>query len=97
MDQLITFHKPNKKVRIEKIMDYLIPQTKHVISVSTWDASNVFYQTTARTQSITTFHIKDSSFTEFIEIDSTVIMIVIVVDIVELFRQLTRLIGSIHH
>jgi hypothetical protein len=40
---------------------------------------------------------KDSSFTKLIEIDSTVIMIVIVVDIVELFRQLTRLIGSIHH
>jgi hypothetical protein len=32
MDQLITFHKPNKKVRTEKMMDYLIPQTKHTIT-----------------------------------------------------------------
>jgi hypothetical protein len=30
MDQLIPFHKPNKKVRSEKMMDYLISQTKHV-------------------------------------------------------------------
>jgi hypothetical protein len=29
MDQLISFHKPNKKVTSEKMMDYLIPQTKH--------------------------------------------------------------------
>jgi hypothetical protein len=29
MDQLILFHKPNKKVRSEKKMDHLIPQTKH--------------------------------------------------------------------
>jgi hypothetical protein len=29
MDQLIPFHKSNKKVRNEKMMDYLIPQTKH--------------------------------------------------------------------
>jgi hypothetical protein len=29
MDQLIPLHKPNKKVRTEKMMDYLIPQTKH--------------------------------------------------------------------
>jgi hypothetical protein len=35
MDQLITFHKLNKKVSSEKMMDYLILQTKHVISVST--------------------------------------------------------------
>jgi hypothetical protein len=28
MDQLI-FHKPNKKVRSEKKMDHLTPQTKH--------------------------------------------------------------------
>jgi hypothetical protein len=28
MDQLILFHKPNKKVRSEK-MDHSIPQTKH--------------------------------------------------------------------
>jgi hypothetical protein len=33
MDQLNLFHKPNKKkVRSEKMMDYLIPQTKHLIS-----------------------------------------------------------------
>jgi hypothetical protein len=29
MDRLILFHKPNKKVRSEKKMDHLIPQTKH--------------------------------------------------------------------
>jgi hypothetical protein len=29
MDQLILFHKPNKKVRSEKEMDRLISQTKH--------------------------------------------------------------------
>jgi hypothetical protein len=29
MDQLIPFHKPNKKVSSEKIIDYHIPQTKH--------------------------------------------------------------------
>jgi hypothetical protein len=34
MDQLIPFHKPNKKVRSEKMMDYLIPQTKHAIRFS---------------------------------------------------------------
>ena len=33
MDQLIPFHKPNKKMRSEKMMDYLIPQTKHTINV----------------------------------------------------------------
>jgi hypothetical protein len=33
MDQLITFHKPNKKVRSENMMDYLIPQTKHAVNV----------------------------------------------------------------
>jgi hypothetical protein len=32
MDQLIPFHKPDKKVRSEKMMDYLISQTKHTIS-----------------------------------------------------------------
>jgi hypothetical protein len=26
IDQLILFHKPNKKLRSEKIMNYLIPQ-----------------------------------------------------------------------
>jgi predicted RNase H-like nuclease (RuvC/YqgF family) len=31
MDQLILFHKPNKKVRSEKKMDHFIPQTKHTI------------------------------------------------------------------
>jgi hypothetical protein len=34
MDQLILFHKPNKKVRSEKKMDHFITQTKHTISVS---------------------------------------------------------------
>jgi hypothetical protein len=29
MDKLIHSTKPNKKVRCEKMMDYLIPQTKH--------------------------------------------------------------------
>lgn len=29
IDQLITFYKPNKKVSNEKMMDYLIPRTKH--------------------------------------------------------------------
>lgn len=32
MNQLIIFHKSNKKVRSEKMMDYLIPQTKHAIT-----------------------------------------------------------------
>jgi hypothetical protein len=32
MDQLTTFHKLYKKVRSEKMMDYLIHQTKHAIS-----------------------------------------------------------------
>jgi hypothetical protein len=31
IDELILLHKPNK-VRSEKMMDYLIPQTKHAIS-----------------------------------------------------------------
>jgi hypothetical protein len=31
MDQPILFHKPNKKVRIEKKMDHFIPQTKHTL------------------------------------------------------------------
>jgi hypothetical protein len=31
MDQLILFHKPNKKVRGEKKIDQFIPQTKHTI------------------------------------------------------------------
>jgi hypothetical protein len=32
MDQLILFHKPNKKVRSEKKMNYFIPQTKHTLN-----------------------------------------------------------------
>lgn len=32
MDQLIPFHKPNKKMKSEKITYYLVPQTKHAIS-----------------------------------------------------------------
>jgi hypothetical protein len=32
MDQLILFHKPNKKVRSEKKIDHFIPQTKHTLS-----------------------------------------------------------------
>jgi hypothetical protein len=32
MDQLILFHKPNKKMRSKKKMDHLIPQTKHTLS-----------------------------------------------------------------
>jgi hypothetical protein len=31
MDQLILFHKPNKKVRSENKMDHFISQTKHTI------------------------------------------------------------------
>jgi hypothetical protein len=34
MDQLIPFHKPNKKVGSDKMMEYFISQTKHVISSS---------------------------------------------------------------
>jgi hypothetical protein len=33
MNQLILFHKPNKKVRSEKKIDHLIPQTKHTINL----------------------------------------------------------------
>jgi hypothetical protein len=33
IDQLIPFHKPNKKMRTEKMMDQLISQTKHHIYV----------------------------------------------------------------
>jgi hypothetical protein len=33
MDQLILFHKPNKKVRSENKMDHFISQTKHTIYV----------------------------------------------------------------
>jgi hypothetical protein len=32
--QLISFRKPNKKVRSEKMINYLVPQTKHVNSNS---------------------------------------------------------------
>lgn len=31
MNQLILFHKLNKKVRSKKMMNYLIPQTKNAI------------------------------------------------------------------
>jgi hypothetical protein len=31
MDQLIPFHKLNKKLRSEKIIDHLISQTKHTL------------------------------------------------------------------
>jgi hypothetical protein len=34
IDQLISIYKPNIKIRSEKMMDYLISQTKHVIYVS---------------------------------------------------------------
>jgi hypothetical protein len=30
MDQLNSFHKPNKKMRSEKMMDWTIPQTKQL-------------------------------------------------------------------
>jgi hypothetical protein len=33
MDQLILFHKPNKKMINEKKMDHFISQTKHTINV----------------------------------------------------------------
>jgi hypothetical protein len=33
MDQLILFHRQNKKVRNEKKMDHFIPQTKHTFRV----------------------------------------------------------------
>jgi hypothetical protein len=33
IDQLILLHKPNKKVRSKKMMDYIISQTKHHIIV----------------------------------------------------------------
>jgi hypothetical protein len=33
IDQLILFHKPNKKVRSEKMVEYFISQTKHTINV----------------------------------------------------------------
>jgi hypothetical protein len=34
MDQLILFHRPNKKVRSEKKMNHFISQTKHPLNVS---------------------------------------------------------------
>jgi hypothetical protein len=37
MDQLILFHKPNKKVRSKKKMNHFIPQTKHTIRFSGYD------------------------------------------------------------
>jgi hypothetical protein len=33
MDQLILFHKPNKKVRSEKKIDHFITQTKHTLTI----------------------------------------------------------------
>jgi hypothetical protein len=38
MDQIILFHKPNKKVS-EKKMDHFIPQTKHTINLTHDDFS----------------------------------------------------------
>jgi hypothetical protein len=35
MDQLISFHKTNKKARGENLMDYFISQTKH--SIKDWN------------------------------------------------------------
>jgi hypothetical protein len=35
MDQLILFHKPNKKVRSEKKMDHFITRTEHTIILTT--------------------------------------------------------------
>lgn len=32
MDELIPFHKPNYKVRSDKMIDFLNPQTKHAIN-----------------------------------------------------------------
>jgi hypothetical protein len=32
MDQLILFHKPNKKARSEKKIGHFIPQTKHTLT-----------------------------------------------------------------
>jgi hypothetical protein len=41
MDQLILFHKPNKKrVKSEKKMEHLIPQTKHTLSYSMYQFSH---------------------------------------------------------
>jgi hypothetical protein len=40
MDQLILFHKPNKKVKSEKKMDHFIPQTKHTLSVRDYTKSS---------------------------------------------------------
>jgi hypothetical protein len=39
MDELTPFYKPNKKIRSEKIMDYIIPQTKHSRSRHAGNAS----------------------------------------------------------
>jgi hypothetical protein len=41
MDQLISFYKPNKKVGSEKMMDYLIPQTKHTVRESIGDKNKM--------------------------------------------------------
>jgi hypothetical protein len=35
MDQLISFHKPNKKVRSVKKIDHLIPPTKYTLEDAT--------------------------------------------------------------
>lgn len=40
MNQLITFHKPNKKVRSEKMMDQLIHQTKQPIQLVSTNMRN---------------------------------------------------------
>jgi len=33
MDRHISFLRPNKNVRIDKVMDHLIPQTKHPVTI----------------------------------------------------------------
>jgi hypothetical protein len=33
IDQLILSHKPNKNVRKEKMMNYLVLKTKHIINI----------------------------------------------------------------
>jgi hypothetical protein len=41
IDQLIRFHKPNKKTMSEKMLDYLIPQTKHTV-IKRVEAHSIF-------------------------------------------------------
>jgi len=48
MDQLILFHKPNKKLESEMVMDHIIPPTKHPRSVlydegpRKWDCGSAY-------------------------------------------------------